>query len=165
MKSPSKLNLGCGKNKLTDGFVNIDIQTELDPDMVLDVRYLEGISDNSVDVIRADHVIEHFPHWQTHTILKLWFEKLKPGGQLEMSCPDLELIAQDIIDKKRNILDLMKDVYGGQDNPWNYHCAGFTKEFMIKTLQNAGFKVVKCEQVTVSEYRNLVIIGVKDVKV
>ncbi len=160
---PNKLNLGCGNDK-KDGFVNVDIQADLNPDEVMDVRYLDGIDDNSIELINADHVIEHFPHWQTRTILKLWFNKLKPGGQLEMTCPDMGGIAQDIIDKKKTIDELMWDIYGKQDNPWNYHCAGFTAESITHILEDAGFFVVMCVPKTVHIYRNLVIIAVKRIK-
>ena len=44
------LNIGCGINKIKDA-VNVDIREDVKPDLVLDIRYLEGIEDNSIDKI------------------------------------------------------------------------------------------------------------------
>ena len=53
------LNLGCG-NKKIDGFVNVDNDPSVDPDVLVDLN--SGIlpfDSNSVDMIVAAHVLEH----------------------------------------------------------------------------------------------------------
>ena len=54
-----RLNLGCG-DKILKGFVNIDVCSSCNPDVVLDLdNGLKDFANNSVDVIRAEHVLEH----------------------------------------------------------------------------------------------------------
>lgn len=53
-----KLNLGCGSKKL-DGFVNIDIDKDVNPDKVLDLEKGKlPFKDNSVDYVVANYVLE-----------------------------------------------------------------------------------------------------------
>ncbi|MDI6884698.1 MAG: methyltransferase domain-containing protein [Hadesarchaea archaeon] len=54
-----KLNLGCGRQKL-EGFVNIDSDPKLKPDIVADLeKGLPMIKDNSVDFVYAHSILEH----------------------------------------------------------------------------------------------------------
>lgn len=54
------LNLGCGLKKL-DGFVNIDYDSSLNPDIVCDLRLGIPFPDNSVSIIYSSHFLEHVP--------------------------------------------------------------------------------------------------------
>lgn len=159
LQKPNKLNLGCGKGKL-DGFINVDIQADLAPDLILDIRYLDGIQDNSIEEINADHVIEHFQHWLTYSILMLWFQKLQLGGTLKMTCPDLQTICRDIADGK-HVNERILDIYGAENHPWNYHCNGFTPETMNVILTSIGFKNIEVSQVMVNQYPNLFVKAIK----
>lgn len=54
-----KLNMGCGHNKV-DGFVNVDLSAECQPDCVWDLEVFPWIwSDSSVDAVRFNHCLEH----------------------------------------------------------------------------------------------------------
>ena len=147
-----KLNIGCGQDKL-DGYVNIDIREEIEPDMVMDIRYLEKIKDESCEEILASHVIEHFPIWAEANIVKLWKTKLKIGGQLIVRCPDLVSIAKMIITDDSDPL-LAQHLFGKQDHPWNYHCTGFTEKTLCKLLRDRDFLIVS----TKTDYPNLEVI-------
>lgn len=54
----TKLNLGSG-NSRCDGFLNLDISEEFSPDIVCDLSQGIPLKDNSVDEIKANHIIEH----------------------------------------------------------------------------------------------------------
>jgi len=54
-----KLNMGCGHNKI-DGYLNVDISPECQPDLVCDLEVLPWVwPDNSVDAVRFNHCLEH----------------------------------------------------------------------------------------------------------
>ena len=54
-----KLNMGCGFNK-RDGFLNVDLAPECQPDLVYDLELLPWPwEDNSVDEVVFNHSLEH----------------------------------------------------------------------------------------------------------
>ena len=54
-----KLNLGCGNKKL-DGFLNIDINPNFEPDKVVDLEKGKlPFKDNSIDYVVANYVLEY----------------------------------------------------------------------------------------------------------
>ena len=85
-----KLNLGSKHHKL-EGFIDIDISRKHSPDRIMDVRSLDYETE-SVDVIYAGHLIEHFDSVETPMILSEWKRVLKKGGVLIMSFPDFEKV-------------------------------------------------------------------------
>jgi SAM-dependent methyltransferase len=54
----SKLNLGCGFGKIP-GYINVDKEEACSPDKVVDLEGPWPFADNSIDEIRACHVLEH----------------------------------------------------------------------------------------------------------
>ena len=56
---PRKLNLGCGKFKLT-GYHNVDAWPEAHPDQLVNLEELPlPFGDGTFDEVRADHLLEH----------------------------------------------------------------------------------------------------------
>jgi len=84
-----KINLGCGKNK-QDGYVNIDIQERVKPDVVCDV--LKGLpyEDSSVDEVRAFDFLEHIETIKNISVIEEIWRVLRPGGKFESFTPDAE---------------------------------------------------------------------------
>lgn len=69
-----KLNFGCGNDK-KEGWLNVDIDSEVKPDMVLDDKGLIVFLENEFDEIYCRNVLEHIPNQlnfieQIHRILK-----------------------------------------------------------------------------------------------
>jgi len=99
MKDKLKLHLGCGKVHIP-GFVNIDQYDNDSVNVVDDVKKLSKFQSNSVDLIYAAHVLEHFTRWEYKDVLRRWKELLKPNGILRIAVPDFEVISKYYIKTK-----------------------------------------------------------------
>ena len=92
-----KLHLGCG-TKHIKGFTNIDIRYLPGVDEVNNIRFLRNYKSNTVDLIYACHVLEHFSRWEYKNALTRWYEILKPGGTLRLAIPNFSAIASRYIE-------------------------------------------------------------------
>lgn len=92
--------------------------------------------DESVDVIRASHVLEHFPSAQVPEIVKHWASKLKPGGVLKIAVPNFAYIAQAYIDGKE--LPIEGYTMGGQTDADDFHKALFDAATLTDLFRGAG---------------------------
>src|SRR5690242_6336695 len=77
--------------------------------------------DGSIDVIRASHVLEHFPTNEVPKVVKHWASKLKPGGVLKIAVPDFEWIAKAYIDGMN--VPIEGYTMGGQTDGDDFHKA------------------------------------------
>jgi predicted SAM-dependent methyltransferase len=108
-----KLHLGCG-DKHIKGYVNIDIRYLPGVDEVDNVARLRKYKTDSISVIYASHVLEHFGRWEYMDVLKRWYEILKPGGTLRLGVPDFGGIV-DYYQKTKDLRVVSGMLYGGQD--------------------------------------------------
>jgi predicted SAM-dependent methyltransferase len=136
-----KLHLGCG-SKHIEGFTNIDIRYLPGVDEINHVRFLRNYKENSIDLIYACHVLEHFGRWEYESVLTRWFELLKPGGVLRLAVPDFEAICN-YYNKTKDLKTLMGLLYGGQDYDENYHYVTFDINFISNVLTKIGFTEIK----------------------
>ena len=90
-----KLNIGCGEYKL-QGYVNIDAQEEVGPDLVAEAWSLP-FEDNSVSEIYAGHVYEHMTKEDGNRALREFHRVLKPGGLLTVVIPDARKAAKEYL--------------------------------------------------------------------
>lgn len=91
-----KLNLGCGDDYL-DGYTNVDLYAEGKVDARFDVAKIPYEND-SVDEIRAYHIIEHFNWRDGNAMLQEWSRVLKPGGRLHLETPDFLASCKEFVD-------------------------------------------------------------------
>lgn len=144
LPAPLKLNLGCGKD-IQDGFVNIDLFSENPSVVNMDIRKL-NIEDNSVDLIYANDILEHFSHRETTSILTEWARVLKPNSEIIIRCPNLRLQIEAYMrgDWDADIASFM--IFGGQSNPGDYHCIGFDEKSIRNHLSKAGFEITSYQE-------------------
>ena len=84
-----KINLGSGKRKMT-GFINIDIQERVNPDLILDITKGLPYDDSTVEEVRAFDFLEHIPLGKTIEVIEDIWRVLIPGGIFESFTPDAE---------------------------------------------------------------------------
>ena len=126
---PLRLNIGGGAVRI-EGFTTVDRWCGSE-------AYPLQWEDNSVEEIRASHILEHFPMNQTEKVLADWVRVLKPGGKIKISVPDITKVAKEIVDPKGGY-DPNMVVYGAQSDENNFHKAGFDEVGLLLTMQRAG---------------------------
>ena len=140
---PIKLNIGC-RNKIFPNFINLDINPENKLADIIDNGFtLEKFEDNSISLIYSSHVFEHLDYKEGEQALKVWYNKLKPGGIVRVSVPCAIKAAALMIltgDRVHKALFMGRQREGDQ---WDYHRNIFTKEWLTTDLENAGFVDVK----------------------
>lgn len=138
-----KLHLGCGPRHIP-GFVHVDAQPASHVDIVGPVEQLP-MDDNSVSLIYASHVLEHFGRYAYKAALKEWFRVLTPGGILRLSVPDFAACAA--IYYENGLADglsgLVGLIIGGQRNEHDFHKMIFDEDFLRRNLLETGFCEVR----------------------
>ena len=90
----TKLNLGCHCFKLA-GFVNVDIDPKVEPDMVMDLKDLTAnFQPNSVDFINAGHILEHMSYADSLKLINDCHQILKPCSSLLVIVPNYEIASK-----------------------------------------------------------------------
>ena len=158
------LHVGCGANSTTrlhpmfkDGAwdeVRLDIDTSTNPDIsgsIVDMR--EFAEDESCDAIWASHVIEHLAQHEVDKALREFRRVLVPSGFALIRTPDIESVAQFILDGRIN--DVIYTSPAGPITPLDMiyghgasiargedamrHGIAFTQDSMAEVLLKAGF--------------------------
>lgn len=137
----TKINLGCG-NKPIQGFTNIDVRDLPGVDIIDNIKLLNSFEKNSIQLIYASHVLEHFGRHEYMEVLKRWHEVISPGGTLRLSVPDIAKIALHY-NQNKDLKKLRGFLWGGQTYPQNYHYMGWDFETLSEDLLSVGFKSVK----------------------
>lgn len=134
------LNLGS-RNRAIPGFINMDIDAHPGVDVVGDVANLSRFEDGSVAEIMGSHVLEHFPHPKTLSVLKEWHRVLAPGGVLYVAVPDFRRTVELYIKTGLNSW-VQNFLMGDQGYATAFHYAIFDEMRLKDLLKEAGFSEV-----------------------
>jgi SAM-dependent methyltransferase len=145
----TKLHLGCGNIHLP-GFCNVDILKTPAVDVISDISKLDNFRNESIELIYACHVLEHFSHTDSVNVLTRWFEVLEPGGELRISVPDIDRIVKIYSDNWEHFQTPGHSpwiglLYGGQGDPYDFHKTGFNFCWLKYIMEKIGY-------VSISEY-------------
>lgn len=136
-----KLHLACGHDYKED-YLNIDLYPV--EGVVTDAQFDVAIlpyDDNTVDEIRAFHIIEHFDWHQGQRTLEEWYRVLKPGGRLWLETPDFLASCDAFVKGTPEFRNLLYGHFFAM--PWipgQTHKFLFTEDQLRCQLQWAGFK-------------------------
>jgi predicted SAM-dependent methyltransferase len=136
--------LHIGGQVRTSGWEVLDANPGPCVDHVSLASDLRGFEDNSFDQIYASHVVEHFDYQnQLVATLKEWYRVLTPAGTLCVSVPDLDVLAGLFVDRAllstQERFLVMRMIFGGHIDKYDYHLVGLNDEFLTWYLQEAGF--------------------------
>ena len=115
-------------------------------DHIGDAADLSRFSNGTFTMLYASHVLEHFPYLrQLVPTLKEWARVLTDDGQMLISVPDMDVLCRMFLDKKglapEERLHVMRILFGGQSNQYDFHYAGLNMEILTNYAQQAGLKV------------------------
>lgn len=159
-----KLNLGSGDSKF-EGFTSVDLYDDA-ADVKADICDLP-FEDNSVSEIVAFQVIEHIPYQKSELMFHEMYRVLKPGGTVILETPDIDYIAQDILEHgltDKWIHSLVGEYYRPWDkdrysdwenvaaaihrNPWNFRR-------VVDICEPLGFKVERIKPLQIQVEENM----------
>ena len=150
-----KLHLGCGK-KFIAGFKHVDLLDFGHIDYKTSVDDLYFAENDSIDIIYAAHVLEHFGRLEYKSVLKEWFRVLKPNGILRVSVPSFEAVVEYYANHDDNLESLLGLLVGGQKiGQYDYHKMIFDKKLLNKDLKEIGFKKVELYDWKQTEHANI----------
>lgn len=165
------LHVGCGRtnpDKLHATFrgpewreIRLDIDPRVEPDVLADMMDMAPVAAASVDAVWSSHNIEHLYAHQVPVALGEFLRVLRPGGFVLISCPDLQAVAQAVLDTGLTapayqsasgpitphdmIFGFGRDVAAG--NEFMAHKTGFTGQSLGEALVAAGFARVGVKRV------------------
>ena len=145
-----KLNIGGGK-RFYDGFINIDAESsELHSDFLeKNSGFIQTKADNlpfsdeSVEEIKAEYVLEHIYPWQHKETLWEWWRVLELEGKLHIEVPNFEECCREFIRDKSTFEMMHYQILNTIVNPEKRtpHCSLFYKDYLRKILGEEGFRV------------------------
>lgn len=137
-----KLHIG-GKVK-ADGWEVLNAIPGPFIDHACNANDLSQFSDNTFAEIYASHIVEHLDYKdELLNTLKEWNRVLEPGGKIFISVPDLDVLSELIL--KKNELDMrdrffvMRMIFGGHMDEYDYHVVGLNEEFLAYFLNESGY--------------------------
>jgi predicted SAM-dependent methyltransferase len=148
MEASVSRKLHIGGQVRTAGWEVLDANPGPCVDHVGNAGDLSLFADNSFEQLYASHVLEHFDYQgQLVKTLTEWRRVLAPNGILCVSVPDLDVLARLFLD--RTLLSwqdrflVMRMIFGGHIDKYDYHLVGLNEEFLTAYLQSVGFAGIR----------------------
>ena len=143
--TPIYLNIG-GTTPLKNWRI-LNVQAGPNVDFIGDCTDLGQFKDNSIREVYASHVFEHLSYVnELLGSLKEVYRVLEPNGLFRISVPDFEVLCRLFLHPSMNPEQrflIMNMVFGGQQDPHDFHKVGITWEFLSSYLRQAGFSSFK----------------------
>lgn len=109
---------------------------------------LSQFADSTFAEIYASHVLEHLGYQSAlPAALVEWHRVLVPEGRLMVSVPDMDILCElysrrDLFGPEQR-LAIMRMMFGGQVDQYDFHHVGLNQELLTSYLASAGFADVK----------------------
>jgi predicted SAM-dependent methyltransferase len=139
-----KRKLHIGGQQPATGWEILNTNPGPNVDHVCNANKLSQFSDGMFSEIYASHIVEHLDYKdELFSTLKEWLRVMEPGGKIYISVPDLDILAGLLLQKDKLTLDdrffVMRMIFGGHGDEWDYHVVGLNEDFLRKFLDGAGF--------------------------
>ena len=137
------MKLHIGGKQIKDGWKILNIQKNEGVDFVGSITNLSQFDNNSIEEIYASHVVEHVDQKNIKKTLEGIYRVLKNNGKFYISVPDLDVLCRIFIDNKappKVKFHVMRMMFGGQTDEFDYHYFGWNYQFLNSYLIETGFK-------------------------
>lgn len=136
--------LHIGGQMQVDGWEILNANAAPYVDHVCNANNLTQFKDNTFNEIYASHVVEHLDYnGELFNTLKEWYRTLKPSGRIYISVPDLDVLAKLILEKEKltiaELFEVMRMLFGGHIDQYDYHVVGLNEEFLADILHAVGY--------------------------
>jgi predicted SAM-dependent methyltransferase len=141
-----KLHIG-GKQQ-AEGWEILNANPGPNVDHVCNAINLDIFDSDTFSDVYASHVLEHFDYMADLNIaLKEWNRVLTPGGTIHISVPDLDVLATMLTQKDiyngTERFHIMRMLFGGHIDQYDFHQVGLNLEFLSVFLIGAEFENIK----------------------
>jgi len=157
--------LHIGGESINPGWEILNINPGPHVNHVCDARDLTIFNDNTFTELYASHILEHLDYNDVlaDTLLE-WRRVLVPGGRLYISVPDLDVLAHLFLLKEEFTVDerfeIMRMIFGGHFDEYDYHVVGLNEEFLTGYLSDAGFtRIQKVERFNLFDDTSNMVVG------
>ena len=137
----NRLHLGCGKRYIP-GWHHVDLLDFSHVDRIGPVERLAHIESDSIELIYACHVLEHFGRYEVFDVVSEWYRVLAPEGVLRVGVPDFGAATRYYLDHG-DIRDVLGLIMGGQTTAYDYHKVIFDETSLGELLADVGFQCIR----------------------
>ena len=140
------MKLHIGGKEIKEGWSILNIQKNEGVDFVGDISDLSQFEDETIEEIYASHVVEHIPQKKIIDTLKGIYRVLKNDGKFYVSVPNMDYLCRILIDEKappKVKMHVMRIIFGGQVDDYDFHYFGYTLHFLSGFLKDSGFKKIE----------------------
>lgn len=138
---PMKLNIGSNAERI-EGYKSVDLFAEAD--YKDDVRTMATFPNDSVEEVRAFHLLEHLPNKDVMPAMKAVWRILSPGGRFVIEVPSLPGVLKQFLETPEEDRwgYRLWTIFGMQNEPGQFHMTGFSDKRITDMLKSAGFSNV-----------------------
>lgn len=140
------MQLHIGGKEIKKGWKILNALPAPGVDFVGDIRDLSSFHDACCKKVYASHVMEHVGQKDFLATLKEIHRILCQDGEFYFSVPDLEVLCKLFLRPELDMsqrFHVMRMMFGGQVDEYDFHYIGLSAEFMINYFRLAGFSSVK----------------------
>ena len=138
------MKLHIGGEVVKEGWKILNISQMPGVDFVGNICDLTMFKENTFSEIYASHVLEHVPQAKVLDALIGIQRILEPGGKFYIAVPDLDVLSRAFVDpvatsNLETQIFIMRMMFGGQEDPHDFHFFGWNQAILFYFLKKAGF--------------------------
>jgi len=152
-----KLDLGSGHVRM-EGWLRVDLDPDADADYQIPIQELEKhFKPNTVEEIRAYHVLEHISPKEVFPTMRGWWKILKPGGKITVEVPDCEEVMLAYARGQVSWAEVKRVILGADQDAteWMVHKNLFHKGSLRRFFMITGFVDIKRDEARPFEVVNM----------